>query len=79
MNKSHLDGTGHLPDTHRPQRENLMPYGIIGLLHLILWLIAAFEILNSGKDVGYKVLWLLIILLLPFLGLVLYFLLARGK
>lgn len=56
-----------------------MLYTILGILHLILWLIAAFEILNSGKSLGSKVLWLLVIFLLPLLGLILYYLLGRGK
>ncbi|MGH7130564.1 MAG: PLDc N-terminal domain-containing protein [Phycisphaerales bacterium] len=56
-----------------------MLYTILGLLHLILWLIAAVEILMSSKPLGNKVLWLLIIFLLPLIGLILYYLLGRGK
>ena len=56
-----------------------MLYSILALLHLILWLIAAFEILTSAKDLGWKVVWLLIVFLLPLIGLVLYYLIARGK
>lgn len=52
---------------------------ILGLLHLILWLIAAVEILTSNKTLGNKVLWLLIVFLLPLIGLILYFLIGRGK
>lgn len=50
---------------------------ILGIIHLILWLIAAFEILNSGKSLGQKVLWLLVIFLLPLIGLLLYFFIGR--
>ena len=53
-----------------------LPY-ILMILHVIFWLIAAFEILNSGKSLGQKVLWLLIIFLLPLIGLILYFVLGR--
>jgi hypothetical protein len=56
-----------------------MLLSILGLLHLILWLIAAFEILNSGKPLGEKVLWLLIIFLLPLIGLLIYYFVGRGK
>lgn len=53
--------------------------GILGVLHLILWIIAAIEILQSGKSLGSKVLWILIILLLPLIGLIIYFVAGRGK
>lgn len=55
-----------------------MFYTILGLLHLILFLIAAFEILTSAKSLLHKVLWLLLIFLLPIVGLIIYFLLGRG-
>ena len=56
-----------------------MLYSILGVIHLILFLIAAFEILTSSKPLINKVLWLLVIFLLPVIGLILYFLLGRGK
>lgn len=55
-----------------------MFYTILGLLHLILFLIAAFEILTSTKPLLHKVLWLLLIFLLPIVGLIIYFLVGRG-
>ncbi len=54
-----------------------MLYSLLGLLHLILWLIAAVELFKSGRPLGEKVIWLLIIFLLPLLGLVLYYLIGR--
>lgn len=51
--------------------------GLIGLIVLILDIIAIVEILQSGRAVGEKLLWILIILLLPLLGVLLYFLLGR--
>lgn len=56
-----------------------MLYQILAIIHLILFVIAAFEILSSGKDLLQKVLWLLLIFLLPVVGLVIYFLVGRGK
>jgi hypothetical protein len=58
-------------------RSFFMLYGILGLVHFILFLIAAFEILNSGKSLGNKLLWLLVIFLFPLVGLVIYFLMGR--
>ncbi|MEZ4888833.1 MAG: PLDc N-terminal domain-containing protein [Chitinophagales bacterium] len=51
--------------------------GILGLIHLILWLIAAVEIFQSGKSAGNKLLWVLVILFLPVVGLILYYLIGR--
>nr|WP_323373163.1 PLDc N-terminal domain-containing protein [Marinicella gelatinilytica] len=51
--------------------------GIIGLIILILDIIAIVEILSSGKSAGEKLLWVLVILFLPLIGLILYYLLGR--
>ncbi len=57
---------------------NLMIYTIVGVLHLILWIWAIIDILGSSKSMGEKLLWILIVLLLPLIGLILYVLLGRG-
>lgn len=54
-----------------------MLWKILGLIHLILFLIAAYEIITSGKDLVKKVLWLLLIFLFPLGGLIIYYLLGR--
>ena len=56
-----------------------MLYTVLGIIHLILFIIAAIEIITGGKPLINKVLWLLVIFLLPLLGLILYYLLGRGK
>ena len=56
-----------------------MLYQILGVLHLILFLIAAVEILTSSKPLLHKIGWLLLIFLLPIVGLIIYFLIGRGK
>ncbi len=53
-------------------------FGFIGLLVLVLDLVALFSLLTGRGSVGHKVLWCLLILLLPLLGMVLYFLLGRS-
>lgn len=55
-----------------------MVYSIVGVLHLILWIWALIDILGSGKSAGEKILWILIVFLLPLIGLILYILLGRG-
>lgn len=54
-------------------------YGLLGLLHLILWIIAVVDIVKSNKPLSMKILWILIVLFLPLIGLILYFLIGRGK
>ncbi len=51
--------------------------GIIGLIIFILDIIAIIEVLGSGRPTGEKLLWVLIILFLPLVGLILYYLLGR--
>ena len=54
-----------------------MEYGLIGLVVLILDIVAILEVVKSGMSTGHKVLWILLILMLPVVGMVLYFLLGR--
>ncbi len=56
-----------------------MLYGVLGIIHLILFIIAAIEIVTGGKSIGEKLLWLLIIFFLPLIGLILYYVIGRGK
>jgi hypothetical protein len=51
--------------------------GIIGALILALDIVAIYGVLTSGMSTGKKVLWILIILLLPLLGMILWFLLGK--
>jgi hypothetical protein len=51
--------------------------GIVGLIILLLDLIAAVEILQSGRAVVEKLLWLLVIFLAPIIGVLIYYLVGR--
>lgn len=51
--------------------------GIFGLIILALDILAIANILTSSYSFGGKFLWILVVLLLPILGMVLYFLLGR--
>jgi len=53
--------------------------GIIGLIILILDIIAIVSVLMGGGSVVRKLLWILIILLLPLIGMILYFLIGRNS
>ena len=56
-----------------------MGYGFVGLLILALDIYVIYLILNGGGDPGIKLLWVIVVLLLPLLGPILYFLLGRGR
>ena len=51
---------------------------IIGLLILVLDIYAIVKIVGSGADTLNKVIWVLVVLLLPVIGLVAWFLLGPG-
>lgn len=50
--------------------------GILGLLVLALDIYAIVRTVQSGASTGAKVLWILLVLLLPMFGLLLWFLLG---
>ena len=51
--------------------------GILGLLVLVLDIIAIVDALKSSMDTGKKALWIILILILPVVGMVLYFLIGK--
>jgi len=53
--------------------------GILGLVVLVLDILAIVDCIGRPMDTGMKVLWVVLIILLPLIGLILYFLLGRGK
>lgn len=56
-----------------------MASGIVGLIILILNIYAIVMIVQSSVKVLEKILWALVILLLPLVGLILWYLLGPGK
>ena len=52
---------------------------LLGLIILVLDIVAIVDLLKSAKDTGKKVLWILLILILPLVGMILYFLLGKKK
>ena len=53
--------------------------GILGLIVLILDIIAIVDALKSSMDTGKKALWIILILILPVIGMVLYFLIGKKQ
>jgi hypothetical protein len=59
-------------------------YGYLG--HPLVWLvitvldvIAIVSILKSSADTGTKLLWIILVVLLPVLGMILYFVMGPGR
>ncbi len=50
--------------------------GLLGLIWLILVIWAIIKVANSPAGGGAKVLWILILLLFPFIGLIIWFFLG---
>lgn len=52
---------------------------LLGLIVLILDIIAIVDCLKSNASTGKKLLWILLIVILPIVGMILYFLLGKKK
>jgi hypothetical protein len=54
-------------------------FSLLGLVVLILDIVAIVSLLQSGADTGTKLLWVVLIILLPVIGMILYFLMGPGR
>jgi len=55
-----------------------MFYGLAGLLVLILDIYVLFLIFTSSAEIAIKLVWAIVVLLLPLLGPILYLVIGRG-
>jgi len=53
--------------------------GLLGLIILVLDIIAIVDAAKSSMNTGKKVLWIILILILPVVGLILYYLVGKEK
>ena len=53
--------------------------GILGIIVLVLDILAIVDCVKSNKSGGQKALWIVLILVLPIVGLVLYYLIGKKK
>jgi hypothetical protein len=53
-------------------------YGILGLIVLVLDIIAIVSVLGGRASIEHKLLWTVVILLLPLIGMILYFAIGRS-
>ena len=55
-------------------------FGLIGLLCLILWVWALVDIINSRfREDSTRIIWILLVIFLPFLGTILYYAIGREQ
>lgn len=57
----------------------VMGGSLIGLLVLILDIVAIVSVLGGSGTAGHKLLWVVAIVLLPVLGMILYFLIGKNS
>ena len=52
---------------------------LLGLIIVILDIVAIVDAVKSSMGTGKKILWIVLVIVLPVIGMVLYFLLGRRK
>jgi Phospholipase_D-nuclease N-terminal len=55
-----------------------MFFGLVGLLIFVLDIYVIYLIVTSSLETGMKLVWVIVVLLLPLLGPILYLVLGRG-
>ncbi len=52
--------------------------GIWGIVHLVLVVYAALQIINSSADTVKKIIWIVVVAVFPLVGLVVWFFIGPG-
>ena len=60
------------------QDKAMTDFGFWPLLHLVLVVYAAIQIFGSSADMLKKIIWLLIVLVFPLIGLIVWFFMGPG-
>lgn len=55
-----------------------MLYGILVLVVFVLDIIAIVKVLGGSGSTEHKLIWTIVILVLPFIGMILYFLMGQS-
>lgn len=53
-------------------------FSLLGLIVLVLDIVAIASVIMGGGSLGHKLLWILLIVLLPIVGMILYFIFGKG-
>lgn len=54
------------------------PYSLLAILVVVLDIIAIISVLFGTGAIGHKVLWIVLVLIFPVVGMILYYLLGRS-
>ena len=54
-------------------------YSLLGIIILVLDIIAILSIIQSGLTLAMKIVWTLVVLFLPVIGMILWFLIGNKK
>jgi len=54
-------------------------FGFLGLIHLALWVYAVIQIFGSSAKTVEKVLWIVIVAVLPLIGIVAWYFIGPGS
>ncbi|MHB1514108.1 MAG: PLD nuclease N-terminal domain-containing protein [Acidiferrobacteraceae bacterium] len=54
------------------------PYSLLGILIVVLDIIAIISVLFGNGTVGHKGLWIVLVLIFPVIGMILYYLFGRS-
>ncbi len=54
-------------------------YYVLGLLYLIISIVMILEIIKAEVPNSTKILWIVVILVLPYIGILLYYFIGRRK
>lgn len=53
--------------------------GLLGLIYLIAVIVGIVDVLKGAFDTGKKILWIALIVLIPYVGVILYFVIGKKK
>ena len=70
--------TSQLISTALPLADVVVGQGVLGVIILVADIVALVSVLTGHGSLTHKVLWTLLILFLPILGLILYLLFGRS-
>ena len=54
-------------------------FGILGLIHLAVWVYAVIQIFGSSAKTEIKLLWIVIVAVLPLVGLIIWSFMGPGS
>jgi hypothetical protein len=54
------------------------PYSLLGIVIVVLDIIAIFSVLLGSGSLGHKVLWVIVVLIFPIVGMIVYYLIGRS-